>query len=382
MPEDIERFHIRVDDSTLDDLRLRLSMTRFPDQIEGAGWEYGTPIAYVRELVTYWRDEYDWRAQEARLNELDHFRIRIDGQAIHFVHARSPHADALPLLIVHGWPGSVVEFLDVIPRLTDPEAHGGHAQDAFHVIAPSLPGYGFSEPPRVPGWDIRRVAHAFVELMRRLGYPRYGAQGGDWGAQIATRLAALDPERCVALHLNMPIAAPPAEPLPITEEEQAGLAAMAAFQRDEGGVRAAAGDEARHAGHGVERLARRVAVVDRREVPRLERLRRRSRELFHPRPADHERDALLGDGDVRVVGPALLGDHAQRGAEGATGVRDGSDGGGALPQGRGAALPTLVGRAALQRHALGGHAARGHFAAMEQPELFVEDLRDFFRTVR
>ena len=209
MPEDIERFHIRVDDSTLEDLRLRLALTRFPDQIDGTGWEYGTPIDYLRELVEYWRDEYDWRAQEARLNELEHFRTRIDGQSIHFVHARSPHADALPLLIVHGWPGSVVEFLDVIPRLTDPELHGGHAEDAFHVIAPSLPGYGFSEPPRTPGWDMRRIAHAFVELMRRLGYTRYGAQGGDWGAQIATRIAALDPEHCAALHLNMPIAGPP-----------------------------------------------------------------------------------------------------------------------------------------------------------------------------
>ncbi len=169
MPETIERFRIRVDDPTLDDLRLRLARTRFPDQIEGTGWEYGTPIDYLRELVEYWRDEYDWRAQEARLNELEHFRTRLDGQSIHFIHARSAHADALPLLLVHGWPGSVVEFLDVIPRLTDPEAHGGAADDAFHVIAPSLPGYGFSEPPRTPGWDVRRIAQAFIQLMARLG---------------------------------------------------------------------------------------------------------------------------------------------------------------------------------------------------------------------
>ena len=270
MPEDIERFHIRVDDSTLEDLGLRLSMTRFPEQIDGAGWEYGTPIAYVRELVTYWRDEYDWRAQEARLNELDHFRTRIDGQQIHFVHARSPHADALPLLIVHGWPGSVVEFLDVIPRLTDPELHGGHAEDAFHVVAPSLPGYGFSEPPRVPGWDIRRVAHTFVELMRRLGYMRYGAQGGDWGAQIATRIAALDPEHCAALHLNMPIAAPPPEPLPVTEEEQAGLAAMAAFQRDEGAYAQLQGTKPDTLGMALNDSPAGLLVVDRREVPHLE----------------------------------------------------------------------------------------------------------------
>src|SRR5262245_23283477 len=194
MSEPIERFEIRVDDAVLEDLRGRLARTRFPDQIDGTGWEYGVPIDYLRGLVEYWRDSYDWRAQEARLNELAHFRTRIDGQSIHFVHARSPRPDAFPLLVMHGWPASIVELLDVIPRLTDPEAHGGNADDAFHVIAPSLPGYGFSEPTRTTGWDVRRIACAFTELMRRLGHAHYGAQGGDWGAQIATRIGALDPQ--------------------------------------------------------------------------------------------------------------------------------------------------------------------------------------------
>src|SRR5262249_50616828 len=198
--ETIERFEIRVDDSVLEDLRRRLAWTRFPDQIEGTSWEYGIPIDYLRELVEYWRDRYDWRAQEARLNELPHFRTCIDGQSIHFVHARSARADALPLLLTHGWPGSFVEFLDVIPPLTDPEAHGGRAADAFHVIAPSLPGYGFSEPTRTRGWDVRRTARAFIELVRRLGYARYGAQGGDWGAQGATRIGTFDPDHCAGLH--------------------------------------------------------------------------------------------------------------------------------------------------------------------------------------
>src|SRR5512144_1386086 len=175
MSEAIERFEIRVDDEVLEDLRRRLASTRLPDQIGGTDWEYGIPAGYVRELVDYWRDEYDWRAQEARLNELDHFRTRIDGESIHFVHARSARADALPLLIVHGWPGSIVEFLDVIPRLTNSEA----SADVFHVVAPSLPGYGFSGPTRTRGWDCGRIARAFVELMQRLGYARYGAQGGD-----------------------------------------------------------------------------------------------------------------------------------------------------------------------------------------------------------
>jgi len=382
VPEDIERFHIRVDDSTLEDLRLRLSMTRFPDQIDGTGWEYGTPIAYVRELVRYWRDEYDWRAQEAQLNELDHFRTSIDGQQIHFVHARSRHADALPLLIVHGWPGSVVEFLDVIPRLTDPEAHGGRAEDAFHVVAPSLPGYGFSEPPRAPGWDIRRVAHAFVELMERLGYPRYGAQGGDWGAQIVTRLAALDPEHCAALHLNMPIASAPAEPLPVTEEEQAGLAAMAAFQRDEGAY-------AQLQGTKPDTLS--MALND-SPAGLLSWIVEKFR-TWSDCDGDPEncftRDQLITNVMLYWVTETF--------ASSARLYWETMHSGALKDPPKFVTVPTGVARYPKevvlrfprswveQRYNVTHWAVMargGHFAAMEQPELFVDDLRTFFRTVR
>jgi pimeloyl-ACP methyl ester carboxylesterase len=234
MPDEIERFEVKVEDTVLADLRDRLGRTRFPDQIEGTSWEYGVPVAYLRELADYWRTAYDWRAQEAKLNELDHFRTRLDGQLVHFVHARSPHEDAFPLLLTHGWPGTIVEFLDVIPMLTHPEDHGGKPADAVHVIAPSLPGYGFSEPTRTTGWDTARIARAFAELMGRLGYDRYGAQGGDWGAQVATRIGALDPH-CVALHVNMPIADPPPEALPLSDDDKAGLAALQHFQREESG---------------------------------------------------------------------------------------------------------------------------------------------------
>jgi pimeloyl-ACP methyl ester carboxylesterase len=234
MSDAVEPYEIRVDDAVLDDLRTRLARTRFPDQIEGTGWEYGVPIAYLRELTDDWRTAYDWRVQEAKLNELDHFRTRLDGQLVHFVHARSPHAGAFPLLLTHGWPGSIVEFLDVIPMLTHPEAHGGDAADAFHVVAPSLPGYGFSEPTRTTGWDVARIARAFAELMSRLGYDRYCAQGGDWGAQVATRIGAFDPH-CAALHLNMPIADPPEEAVALSDDDKAGLAALQQFQRDESG---------------------------------------------------------------------------------------------------------------------------------------------------
>src|SRR5262245_24338299 len=235
MSEPIEKFEIRVQDSVLEDLHHRLARTRLPDQIPGTGWEYGAPTDYVRDLVAYWRDKYDWRTHEARLNELPHFRTQIDGQSIHFVHARSRHADAVPLLILHGWPGSIVEFLDVIPRLTDPERHGGSAADAFHVIAPSLPGYGFSEPTRTRGWDPWRIARAFIELMRRLGYARYGVQGGDWGAQVADAIAALDAEHCAALHTNMPLADAPREPVPLNDADKADLAAIQQFSREESG---------------------------------------------------------------------------------------------------------------------------------------------------
>jgi len=221
----IEPIEIRVDDAVLDDLRRRLMSTRLPDQIEDSGWEYGIPVDYLRALVEYWLEGYVWRAQEARLNELSHHRTVIDGQPIHFVHAPSPNPDALPLLITHGWPGSIVEFLDVIPRLTDD----------FHVVAPSLPGYGFSGPTTTPGWDTWRIAEVFAELMRRLGYSRYGAQGGDWGAQVATRIGAIDSEHCAAIHLNMPLADRPDDAGPLTDQEKADLAALQQFQREEAG---------------------------------------------------------------------------------------------------------------------------------------------------
>jgi epoxide hydrolase len=233
MSQSIEQFRIRIEDPVLEDLHDRLARTRFPDQIDGTGWEYGITVDYLRQLVGYWRDTYDWRAQEARLNEFSQFRTRIDDQSIHFLHARSAHDDAMPLLIIHGWPGSIVEFLDVLPRLTDPEAFGGEAGDAFHVVAPSLPGYGFSEPPRTPGWDEQRIAQAFIVLMSRLGYTRYAAQGGDWGAQVASRIGGIDPQHCAAIHLNMALGSPSEGDHPLTEEEQADLAAMRQFAKEE-----------------------------------------------------------------------------------------------------------------------------------------------------
>jgi pimeloyl-ACP methyl ester carboxylesterase len=190
-------------------------------------WSQGIPLAYVRELCEYWRTSYDWRAAERRLNAVSQFRTEMDGLAIHFLHARSPHAGALPLLLTHGWPGSVVEFLKVVGPLTEP----ADAADAFHVVCPSLPGYGFSDRPAAPGWGVERIARAWAQLMARLGYARYGAHGGDWGSIVTAELAAADPEHLAGIHLTMPIALPPADLGPPTPAEQAAFADYAEHRR-------------------------------------------------------------------------------------------------------------------------------------------------------
>jgi pimeloyl-ACP methyl ester carboxylesterase len=199
---DIRPYRLEVSREALDDLRDRLARTRWPVQLPGAEWSRGVPVAYLRELVDYWANSYDWRAQEQRLGEFPQFVTEIDGQTIHFLHVRSPEPDATPLVLSHGWPGSVVEFLDVIGPLTDPRSHGGDPADAFHVVIPSLPGFGLSGPIADAGWDSNRTARAFAELMRRLGYSRYGAQGGDYGAFIAPDLGRVDPEHVIGVHVN------------------------------------------------------------------------------------------------------------------------------------------------------------------------------------
>jgi microsomal epoxide hydrolase len=207
--DDIQPFTIDVPDDVLDDLRDRLARTRFSAQIDGAGWDYGTERGYLQELCRYWREDYDWRGAEAELNRFAQFTTTVDGQRIHFVHVRSPETDALPLVLIHGWPGSIAEFTKVIGPLSDPAGHGGDAADAFHVVCPALPGYGFSGPTNDRGWDTRRIASAFSTLMERLGYERYGAQGGDWGSMVSTQLAVVDPGHVCGIHINLVIAGPP-----------------------------------------------------------------------------------------------------------------------------------------------------------------------------
>ena len=224
-------FRIQASDDELEDLRRRLRHTRWPDAETVDDWSQGIPLAYVKEVCTYWAEKYDWRAREARLNEFPQWTLPVDGVDVHFVHARSPHEDALPLVITHGWPGTFVEFHKVIGPLTNPTEHGGSASDAFHVVCPAPPGYGFSGKPTAPGWNTDRIAAAWDELMGALGYERYVAQGGDWGALITTCIGVQNRGRCAAIHLNMPIAPPDPETLgDLTEAEQSALAGIKHYQ--------------------------------------------------------------------------------------------------------------------------------------------------------
>ncbi|HEY1698714.1 MAG TPA: epoxide hydrolase [Trebonia sp.] len=226
----IRPFRIDVPQADLDDLRDRLARTRWPDEVPGAGWDYGIPLGYVRDLAEYWRTGYDWRVHERRLNEFGQFTTEIEGQRVHFLHVRSPEADATPLIMTHGWPGSVVEFTEVIGPLTDPRAHGGDPADAFHLVLPSIPGYAFSGPLRETGWNVHRVALAWDELMTRLGYDRYGAQGGDWGAFISRELGVVAPAHVTGVHLTLLLGQRSSDQDDLTEVEQARLAQAKRFR--------------------------------------------------------------------------------------------------------------------------------------------------------
>jgi len=205
----IRPFRVEIPDAALADLRRRLAATRWPDREIVADQSQGVQLAALQRLVRYWETQYDWRKVEARLNGLPQFVTRIDGLDIHFIHVRSRHADALPLIMTHGWPGSVIELLNAVDPLTDPTAHGGRAEDAFHLVLPSMPGYGFSEKPRAPGWNPDRMARAWIELMKRLGYTRYVAQGGDWGAPVCHGMARQTPPGLLGIHVNLPATLPP-----------------------------------------------------------------------------------------------------------------------------------------------------------------------------
>jgi pimeloyl-ACP methyl ester carboxylesterase len=237
----------------LEDLKKRLSDTRWPDKEPVTDWSQGVPLAKAQALVEYWSSQYDWRRVEGALNARPQFRTEIDGLGIHFIHVRSKHGSALPVILTHGWPGSIVEFLEVISPLVDPTSHGGKVEDAFHVVIPSLPGFGFSDKPTESGWRLPHIADAWAELMKRLGYSRYVAQGGDWGAGVSSWMAKQQPSGLIAVHLNLPILFPPPPPPPggYTAEEQAALAQLERYSMDASGYASIQGTRPQTLGYGL-----------------------------------------------------------------------------------------------------------------------------------
>lgn len=236
MSDAVTPFTLNISQSTLDDLTRRLDQTRWPEREAVDDWTQGAPLARVQALCAYWRNGYEWRRCEALLNALGQFTTEIDGLDIHFLHVRSPHDDAMPLILTHGWPGSVIEFMKVIGPMTNPTAHGGKAEDAFHLIMPSLPGYGFSAKPASTGWGVERIGRAWASLMARLGYNRWVAQGGDWGSAITTSIGIDRPHGCAGIHINMPLIFPGTDDLTdTTPREQGALASMQYYNDHDSG---------------------------------------------------------------------------------------------------------------------------------------------------
>ena len=250
----ITPFQISISDEDLEDLQLRLSLTRLPDQLNNISWEYGTDLNYMRELIGYWQDGFDWREQERQLNQFDQFKTVVDDLNMHFIHQRSSNPDAIPLMVVHGWPGSVSEFSKIIGPLTDPLAYGGDISDSFHVIAPSLPGFGFSGIPDKTGYSPERIALLLAELMAKIGYERYAIAGGDWGAIINRHLANHYPDRLIGLHSNMMLAGPPSDTeqrANVTEEENEARTSRQDYMQNEVAYQQIQGTKPQTLGYGL-----------------------------------------------------------------------------------------------------------------------------------
>ena len=233
---EITPFKVDIAEAQLEDLRNRLDNTRWPEREAVSDWSQGIPLSYTRELAEYWRNDYNWRRWETKLNGWDQFTTEISGLDIHFLHVRSPHENALPMVVTHGWPGSIVEFHKIIEPLTNPVAHGGKAEDAFHLVVPTLPGYGFSGKPSSQGTGVEQIGHMWGELMARLGYRRYVAQGGDWGSAVTHSIGQSQTEHCAAIHINMPVVAPAEDTMDnLSEQEQAALESIGHYDRWDSG---------------------------------------------------------------------------------------------------------------------------------------------------
>jgi pimeloyl-ACP methyl ester carboxylesterase len=375
----IRPYVVEIPEEQIDDLHDRLARTRWPGAETVDDWSQGIPLSYTQELCRYWREDYRWRETESRLNAFPQFRVEIDGLDHHFLHIRSPHAGAFPLVITHGWPGSVVEFLKVIEPLTDPVKFGGDPADAFDVVCPSLPGYGFSEHPGATGWGIDRIARAWAQLMALLGYERYGAQGGDWGSMVTASLARQDPEHVAGIHLNMPVVGREAMSMEdLTPAEQTTLGYMAEFQKWETGYSGQQSTRPQTLGYGLaDSPAGQCAWI-------VEKFRAWTDCDGHPENV-LTRDELLDN----VMLYWLPGNGASSARLYWESYRDVDLSIVSAPTGC-SIFPKEVIRLSRRWAEKRFTDLRywneldrgGHFAAFEQPDLFVGELRSFFRLVR
>jgi len=380
----IRPFRVEVPQSKLDDLKQRLARTRWPDELPGVGWSRGVPVGYLKDLAEYWRTTYDWREHEAELNEWPQFTATIDGQNLHFLHVPSAEPEATPLMLIHGWPGSVVEFLDVIAPLTDPRAHGGDPADAFHLVIPSLPGHGFSQPLSQPGWTRARIAKAFTELMRRLGYQRYGVQGGDEGAFIAPQMGRIDAAHIAGVHVNAFVTIPSVPQILMglivfSKAERKRLAVFKHFRDEMMGYMQIQSTRPQTLAYG---------LTD-SPVGHLAWIVEKFKEWTDPAAALPEdavdRDRILTNVSVnwfnRTAGPAAA-QYYETAHDPSTKKRKPRN-----------TVPTAVAVSSTQDVAIRRWAKRetnvvrwtefqhgGHFAALEAPEFLVDDLRAFFRS--
>ncbi|MCX7141137.1 MAG: epoxide hydrolase [Proteobacteria bacterium] len=380
MGDDIKPFRIAVDDAVLDDLRSRLRNTRWPEAEVVDDWSQGTPLAWIKEVCRYWAEDYDWRTREALLNRFEQFTTEIDGLAIHFLHVRSPHPGAMPLLITHGWPGSIVEFQKVMEPLTNPTAHGGDAADAFHVVCPSLPGFGFSGKPGTTGWGVDRIAAAWAVLMDRLGYRRYGAQGGDWGSAVTAALGAQDPQHCAGIHITLAMGTRPKVEGNPTPEEARTLRALKHYKDWDSGYSKQQATRPQTVGYGLtDSPAGQAAWI-------LEKFWAWTDCDGHPENI-LGRDELLDNVMLYWV-PATAASSARIYWE-SFGRRLGAPRQVHVPTGV-AVFPKEITPPVRRwmesdftdiRH-WSEMPKGGHFAAFEQPELFVGDVRACFRTLR
>ena len=375
---EITPFTINTSEEQLTDLRNRINNTRWAEEECVNDWSQGIPLTYVREIADYWANQYDWRESEQYLNTFDHYQTNINDLDIHFIHQKSPHPDAYPLIITHGWPGSIIEFHKVIQPLVDPTKHGGKAEDAFHIVCPSLPGYGFSGKPSQSGWGVEKIAETWDLLMVRLGYENYGAQGGDWGAAVTTQIGR-NIGHCDAIHINMPIGRPTPESLQDpTDEEKSALEGLTYYQEWDSGYSKQQSTRPQTLGYGlVDSPVGQMAWI-------IEKFWSWMDCDGHPENT-LTRDELLDN----VMLYWLT-------ASGASSARlywesFGSFGGGdkvEIPTGV-ASFPKEIIRSPRRWCEESYNITHwttmpkgGHFAAFEQPDLLVSDLQNFFKTIR